>query len=215
MIFLAVTNYVQSSPGSGSNFFLILVRWSKYTHKGPSDKSLFLHKAPSVNSTLPSHPLFHQDATGKYHFSNYNCNICLQLCVPLVHFNVSWFSEIQFGMIYLDTSGSTQPCAAFLTLVFCTCFFVFGRTHMAPNFLTLHEPVSVVFWVIFLVGSWIGLVFIVFWSFVETPSAMSVWIAGVIILNVEMRIIKLLTMVMSVRWKNSFFVHFQVHLLIE
>ena len=65
-------------------------------------------------------------------------------CVLLVHFSVSWFSEVQFGMIYLYIRGSTQPCVAFLILVFCTCFFVFGGTHMALNFLTLNEPVSVV-----------------------------------------------------------------------
>ena len=28
-----------------------------HTHKGPSDKSLFLHKAPSGKSTPPSHNL--------------------------------------------------------------------------------------------------------------------------------------------------------------
>ena len=115
-----------------------------HTHEGPFDNSLFIHKATSVNSTLPSPSLFHQDATKKDQFSNYRYNIYLQWCIPLVHFSVSLFSEIQFGMIYLDTWASTQPCVALLTLVFCTCFFVFGRTHMAPNFLTLHEPVSVV-----------------------------------------------------------------------
>jgi hypothetical protein len=35
-----------------------------HTHKGPSDKTVFLHTAPSVKSTTPSPPLFHQeDAT--------------------------------------------------------------------------------------------------------------------------------------------------------
>jgi hypothetical protein len=47
-----------------------------HTHKGPSDKSVFLHTAPSVKSTAPSPPLFHQeDATEKYQFNNYNSDI--------------------------------------------------------------------------------------------------------------------------------------------
>jgi len=73
------------SPGSGSYFFLILATWSKYTHKGPHYKSLFLHQAPSVKSTPPSHPIFQQDdAPEKCQFSNYNCNIYLHLCVLLL-----------------------------------------------------------------------------------------------------------------------------------
>jgi len=32
MIFRAVMNHLQTSPGSGSYFFLILAKWSKYTH---------------------------------------------------------------------------------------------------------------------------------------------------------------------------------------
>jgi hypothetical protein len=52
----------------------------KHTRNGPFNKSLFLHKAPSVKSTPPSPPLFHQEnATAKNHFSNYNDTIHLQL----------------------------------------------------------------------------------------------------------------------------------------
>jgi hypothetical protein len=52
-----------------------------HTHKGPSDKSLFLHTAPSVKSTTPSPPLFNQeDGTEKYQFSNYNSYI-YYICV--------------------------------------------------------------------------------------------------------------------------------------
>jgi hypothetical protein len=36
---------------------------------------------------------------------------------------------------------------AFSTPVFCSCFFIFGETHMAPNSLTLQEPMSIVSWV--------------------------------------------------------------------
>ena len=56
-IFPAVTNYLNASPGSGSSY------WRSEAirmHIGPSDKSLFLHAAPSVKSTTPSPSLFHQ-----------------------------------------------------------------------------------------------------------------------------------------------------------
>jgi len=43
---------------------------------------------------------------------------------------------MQVGMIYLKTGGGTQTYLAFLTLGFCSCFFVFGRIHTAPNSLT-------------------------------------------------------------------------------
>ena len=68
------------------------------THKGPSDKSLCRDKAPSVKS-IPT--LFHQeDAAENYPFSIYIGNIYLQMCVWLFHFSVTWFSEMQFGMLY-------------------------------------------------------------------------------------------------------------------
>jgi hypothetical protein len=52
-----------------------------HTHKGPSDKSVFLHIAPSVKSTTASCLLFHQeDTTEKYQFSNYNSDIYCFVC---------------------------------------------------------------------------------------------------------------------------------------
>jgi len=150
MILPVDTNYLQTSPSSGSYFFLILTKLSKYTCKSPSNKSLFLHKAPFCKIHTPSPLLFHQEnTTEKYQVSNYNGNIYVrvQLCVLLFHCSDSWFWEMQFGVIYLETWGSTQPYVAFSTLVACSCFFVFGRSHTAPNFLTLHDPVSFVFWV--------------------------------------------------------------------
>jgi hypothetical protein len=114
-----------------------------HIHKGPSDKSLFLHTAPSVKSTNASPPLFHQvDDTKKYQFSNYNSYIYLHLCVPLLKFSVRCSSQMQFCMTYLQTWGSTQPYVAFWTLDFRPLFFVFGGTHVSPNSLTLHKPVS-------------------------------------------------------------------------
>jgi len=43
-------------------------------------------------------------------------------------------------------------------------FFVLGGTHTLPNSLTMHKPVSVVLWQVFLLGSWMELVFPVFKS---------------------------------------------------
>jgi hypothetical protein len=43
-------------------------------------------------------------------------------------------------------------------------FFVLGGTHMAPNSLKMHKPVSVVLCQVFLVGSWMELVFLVLQS---------------------------------------------------
>ena len=141
-IFPAVTNYLQMSPGSGTNFFLIFAKWSKYTHIKALSTSLCSFIKPQ--STLPSPPLFHQeDATEKYLFSNYSGNIYLHLHVLLFHFIVSWFSEMRFGVIHLEAWGSSDLYVAFLTFVFCSCFFVFGTTHAAPNSLTVHELVSV------------------------------------------------------------------------
>ena len=53
----------------------------------------------------------------------YNCVFCF------LFFNVSWFSDLQFGLIYFDTWGSTQPCMAFLTPAFYSFFFNFSATH--------------------------------------------------------------------------------------
>ena len=122
--------------------------WSEantHTHKGPSDKSLFLHKAPSVKFAPPSPALLRQEnATEKYQFRNFGGSTYWHLCFSFFHFSVSWSSDVQFGVIYLKTWGGTQPYVASSTLEICSCFFVFGRTYMAPNSLTLHKPVSVV-----------------------------------------------------------------------
>jgi hypothetical protein len=50
---------------------------------------------------------------------------------------------MQFGVIYLDTRGSTLPYTAFMALEFNSCFFGFGIIYKKPHSLTLHEPVSV------------------------------------------------------------------------
>jgi hypothetical protein len=77
-----------------------------HTHKGPSDKSLFFHKASAVKSTLPTPSLFHQEnATVKYQFSNYNGNIYWHLYFPLFHFSVSWCTSTQYS-----THQTPTPC---------------------------------------------------------------------------------------------------------
>jgi hypothetical protein len=64
------------------------------------------------------------------------------LCVPPFNFSVIWFSELQFGVIYVKTWGIPQTYVVFSTLEFHSFFFVFGGTHTAPNSVTLHKPVS-------------------------------------------------------------------------
>jgi hypothetical protein len=146
MIFQEFTNYLQMSPGSVSNFFLVLAKWSMYhTHISLSDKSLFLHETPCVKSTLHCPQLVHQeDTTKEYLVSNFCGSIYWLLCVLLLHLSVHWSSEMQFGMIYLETWGDPQVYVAFSTLEFHPCFFVLGRTHMTLNSVTLHKAVSVV-----------------------------------------------------------------------
>jgi hypothetical protein len=110
-----------------------------HTHKGPSDKSLFLHKGLPVKSTPLSPSLFRQEnAAKKYQFSNYSGNI-YHLCVPPFHFSIIWSSEMHFLVIYLETWGGTQPYFAFSILEFRFCFFVFGGTHRAVNSFSLHN----------------------------------------------------------------------------
>jgi hypothetical protein len=71
---------------------------------------------------------------------------------------------MQFGVIYLKTRGSTQPYVALSTLEFCSCFFVFGGAHTAPNSRTSYKPLSIAFGLVCLDGSWMGLPFLVFRS---------------------------------------------------
>jgi hypothetical protein len=49
---------------------------------------------------------------------------------------------MQFGVIYRETWGSTQPYVALSTLEFRSCLFVFGGAHMVPNSRTSHKPLS-------------------------------------------------------------------------
>jgi hypothetical protein len=63
-------------------------------------------------------------------------NIYWCLCVPLFCFSVIGSSGMQFGVIYPEILGITQPCVAFLTLEFCfgSLFLVehaLHRTHVA------------------------------------------------------------------------------------
>jgi hypothetical protein len=81
MIFPEFINYLQISPGSGSCFFLILLKCSKYTHKGASDKCVFLLKAPSVHSTPPSLSILHQENTTQKLCSLVTVVIHTDICV--------------------------------------------------------------------------------------------------------------------------------------
>jgi len=44
-----------------------------------------------------------------YQFSNFRGNIYWHLHVPFSHFSVSWLSELQFGVIYLETWVANNP----------------------------------------------------------------------------------------------------------
>jgi hypothetical protein len=83
-------------------------------HKGPLNKSLLLHKAPSVKF-MPLLPLFFIKKTLLK-------NIILLISVIISTYVLCsvfpFSSEMHFGVIYLETWDSTQPYVAFLTLDF-------------------------------------------------------------------------------------------------
>jgi len=82
-------------------------------------------------------------------------------------------------------------------------FFAFGGTHTVPNSCN-NAQVSVL---------------LVLWSEVEDSLSvfciMPVHIVSVIILNYKGKVIKLFEMVWSRRWKNGFFVHLHMCLVID
>ena len=135
-------------------FFLVLAKWNIYhTHISPSNKSLFLHKPPSVESTPHSPLLFHQqDVTEKYKFRNFSGSIYWHLCVPLSHFSVSWPSEMQFGVIYLKTWGGTKPYMPFSMPEFCSCLFLAEHTW---HWIHLHCVCQCLFWLVSSLFSWL------------------------------------------------------------
>jgi hypothetical protein len=101
--------YLQKSPGT-VHFFIVLAKWNIYhTHVGPYNKFLFLHKPPSVKFTPHLSLLFHQEVGfEKYKFRDFSGSIYWHMCVPLFDFSALWFSEMQFGVIYLETWGGTH-----------------------------------------------------------------------------------------------------------
>ena len=106
--------------------------------------------------------------------TNYNSylpapRIFLQLCVPLFHFSVSWFSVMQFGVIYLKTRGSTQPYVVFSTLIFLLFLCYWRNTHGTEFSYAAWASVCWVLSQVSLVGSWMGFVFYVLRSEVKAP----------------------------------------------
>ena len=161
------------------------------THTGPSNRSLLLHEAPSVKST-PLSPPFHEEyATANYQCSNYSGNIYLQLCVLLLQFIVSWFTEMQCDVMYLETWGSTQPYVAFDTCILFLFSYCFWNTCGTEFSYIEWSSVCCALSQVFEVDLWMGPVLFVLQSEVEAPflplvlgpSLMSVWIVSVIILN--------------------------------
>jgi len=108
-------------PNSRSYFFFLRVtKLNKCTMK-PFSQSLFFREAFCTVRT-PSSPLFrHENATEKYHFGCNTGIIYLSVCFSFI---VSWCSEMQFGVIYLEAWRRRQPCVAFWTLEFLCCCFV-------------------------------------------------------------------------------------------
>jgi hypothetical protein len=90
---------------------------------------------PFLKSTPYSTLLFHQENTiEKYHFSNNSGIIYLHVCVLNFSSLFSFFPQkMQFGVIFLEVWGSTQPYVAFWTFKFNSCCFVYSRTHPAPS----------------------------------------------------------------------------------
>jgi hypothetical protein len=86
--------------------------------------SLFLHEGLCKIHT-PFTPLFHQEnITAKYQFGSNIGDIFLCLYAPFFQFGVSWSSEMQFGMLYIKTWSSIQPCVSFWTFEFCSFLFL-------------------------------------------------------------------------------------------
>jgi hypothetical protein len=53
----------------------------------------------------------------------------IQICVFNISILLSFGSQkMKFGVIHLETWGSTQPCVVLWAPEFHTCFFVYGRT---------------------------------------------------------------------------------------
>jgi hypothetical protein len=127
-----------------------------------------------------------------------------------------------FCVKHLKTWASTQTYIEVWTLEFLSFFHVFSRTHMAPNSLKFQRPLMCCVSCL-LVGCSVGLVFLVLWSEVEAPLLVCIRSLTSVILNSlydnfgpqEGGMIKPLRMAMSRRWRNSFFDHFQVYLLME
>jgi len=123
----------------------------------PSDKSLFLHKAPSVKSTPASPQLFHHENNAeKYQFSSYNGGIYWLLCVLLFQFSVSWSSEMQFDAVPQNMGWHTILCCILVTWIsflFVVCFLL-GNSPVfefyVPKFRNTICSISIGRWVFFI-----------------------------------------------------------------
>jgi hypothetical protein len=117
---------------------------------------------------------------------------------------VHWSSEMQLGVIHCKACANRQPHVAFWLLKFHSFFFAFRRTHQIPP-----NEVQCLLCLLLLV-----------WHTLSTFCFKSLIIVS---LNSQcnhfesqlVRMMKLLRMLGSRRWKNNFFVHFWAHLLME
>jgi len=79
-------------------------------------------QSPLRKIHTPSPPLFPQENAMKNISSVITVVVFTVICVLFFHFHVSWSSEMQFGVVCMETWGSTQPHVAFLTHKFRCCF---------------------------------------------------------------------------------------------
>jgi hypothetical protein len=149
----------------------------------------------------------------------------VSLLITVVTFSNVWVpyfsSSVLFG--HLKTWASTQILVEAWTLESPPPFFFFFRTHMAPNSLAFQTSLFVVLCVMSF--SWLidGACLSCLWSEVEAHPLVCIRSLAIVIPNSlcdnfgpqEGRMIKLLRMAVSRRWRNSFFGHFQVYLLME
>lgn len=214
--------YLQTFPGNDS------IYWrgeANALSQRPFQQVSFPSYTPLPKIHTPFTPLFHQEkATANYHFSNYTSNIYLHFCVSPFHCNVSWTSEMQFYWNISKHGVAHNPMlhSRHLYFVLVSLFFAEHTWHwILWHCISQH--------LLCLVSSLFSrLIYracfpcLVVWGRGTLPASCIRSLTSVSMNcqcdNFEPQeawMIKLLTIVMPRGWKNSFFVHFQVHLLIE
>ena len=153
-IFPAVMYYLQTSPDSGSSHppspLPLHVGKVKqiHTHRGSSDKSVFLHNTPSVKFTPCSPPYFIKKMLQKnispvitvviFTYTGVLCSSILVL-VCSQKWSLVWYT-LKHGVAHIHVLHSQH-------LYFVLVSLLFGVMYTVPNSLTLHDSVFVLSWV--------------------------------------------------------------------